>query len=145
VRDGHRAPALGGRKQRTPARDPATAWNEVVSTDRLIDGLWGERAPKTAGAALQVYVSNLRKLLSPERLEPHRPGYLLHVEPGELDLPTSSASPPGATRGTRLAIHELDDVSIARPAKGVGGDLSNQAARSWRHRMRSFRAGTRQA
>ena len=39
---------------------------EVVSSDRLIDGLWGEEAPATAQKALQVYVSQLRKALGPE-------------------------------------------------------------------------------
>ena len=36
---------------------------EVVSTDRLIDALWGERASATAAKTVQVYVSNLRKAL----------------------------------------------------------------------------------
>ena len=37
--------------------------NTVVSTDRLIDDLWGEDPPSTAQAALQVHVSHLRRLL----------------------------------------------------------------------------------
>ncbi len=36
---------------------------EVVSTDRLIDALWGEQASETAAKTVQVYVSNLRKAL----------------------------------------------------------------------------------
>jgi DNA-binding SARP family transcriptional activator/tetratricopeptide (TPR) repeat protein len=59
--------------------------NEVVSTDRLIDALWGESPPATAMTALQGHVSQLRKLLPPERLVTRSPGYLLRVEPGELD------------------------------------------------------------
>jgi predicted ATPase/DNA-binding SARP family transcriptional activator len=86
VRDGDRPLALGGRKQRTLLAILLLHANEVVSSDTLIDGLWGERAPKTAGTALQVYVSNLRKLLSADRLETRSPGYLLHVEPEELDI-----------------------------------------------------------
>jgi DNA-binding SARP family transcriptional activator len=86
VLDGTRALPLGGRKQRTLLAILLLHANEVVSTDTLIEGLWGERAPKTAGTALQVYVSNLRKLLSPERLETRTPGYMLHVKPEELDL-----------------------------------------------------------
>jgi DNA-binding SARP family transcriptional activator/DNA-binding beta-propeller fold protein YncE len=86
VRDGDRPLPLGGRKQRTLLAILLLHANEVVSSDTLIDGLWGEHAPKTAGTALQVYVSNLRKLLSAERLETRTPGYLLHVEPDELDL-----------------------------------------------------------
>ena len=86
VRDGDRSLPLGGRKQRTVLAILLLHANEVVSSDTLIDGLWGEHAPKTAGTALQVYVSNLRKLLAPERLETRTPGYLLHVETDELDL-----------------------------------------------------------
>jgi DNA-binding SARP family transcriptional activator len=36
--------------------------NEVVSTDRLIDGLWAENPPKSA-KQLQGYVSHLRRAL----------------------------------------------------------------------------------
>ena len=37
--------------------------NEVVPTVRLVDELWGERAPPSAVQTVQVYVSRLRKLL----------------------------------------------------------------------------------
>jgi DNA-binding SARP family transcriptional activator/tetratricopeptide (TPR) repeat protein len=60
--------------------------NEPVSTDRLIDELWDGEPPDTAGKALQVYVSRLRKLLGPERLQTKAPGYLLRVGSDELDL-----------------------------------------------------------
>jgi DNA-binding SARP family transcriptional activator len=64
-----------------------TRANEVVSTDRLIDELWGERAPKAAGNALQYHVSRLRKLLaSSEAIVTKEPGYLIRVRPDELDL-----------------------------------------------------------
>ena len=59
--------------------------NQVVSADRLVDLIWGERPPPTAATALHVAVSRLRKAL-PERIETKPPGYLLRVEPGELDL-----------------------------------------------------------
>ena len=45
------------------ARDSAAARGEAVSTDRLIDALWGEMPPDGAGKALSVRVSQLRKLL----------------------------------------------------------------------------------
>ncbi len=86
VRDGPRSLPLGGRKQRSLLALLLLHANEVVSSDALIDGLWGERAPKTARTALQVYVSQLRKLLSAERLETRKPGYVLHVHSEELDL-----------------------------------------------------------
>jgi DNA-binding SARP family transcriptional activator len=60
--------------------------NRVVSSDVLIESLWGERPPDTANKALQVYVSQLRKALGRERIVTASPGYELRLEPDELDL-----------------------------------------------------------
>jgi DNA-binding SARP family transcriptional activator len=60
--------------------------NRVVSSDVLIEALWGERPPSTASKALQVYVSQLRKALGRERIVTTSPGYELRLEPDELDL-----------------------------------------------------------
>jgi hypothetical protein len=38
---------------------------EIVSTDRLIELMWGDRAPRTAAHSVQIYVSGLRKALEP--------------------------------------------------------------------------------
>jgi YVTN family beta-propeller protein len=59
---------------------------EVVSTDRLIDALWGERASPTAARTVQVYVSNLRKVLGEGLVVTEGRGYMLRAEPGELDV-----------------------------------------------------------
>jgi DNA-binding SARP family transcriptional activator len=77
---------LGGAKQRALLAALLLDANTVVSTDRLIDALWEDDRPETAQKALQVYVSGLRKLLGKERLRTSAPGYLLAVEPDELDL-----------------------------------------------------------
>jgi DNA-binding SARP family transcriptional activator len=60
--------------------------NRVVSSDRLIDALWDEGPPDTARKALQVYVSQLRKLLGRATVVTRPPGYLLQVAQGGLDL-----------------------------------------------------------
>ena len=60
--------------------------NRVVSTEGLIDELWGDDPPAQATKTLQVYVSQLRKALGTERLLTRPPGYLLRVDEGELDL-----------------------------------------------------------
>ena len=62
--------------------------NEVVSSDRLIDELWGEHSPESGRTALQVRVSQLRKALGPAgaQLVTRAPGYVLRVDPGQLDL-----------------------------------------------------------
>ena len=60
--------------------------NEFVASDRLVDELWGERPPPTAAKILQNAVSQLRKALGDDRLVTRPRGYMLRVEPGELDL-----------------------------------------------------------
>ena len=61
--------------------------NGPVSSDLAISALWeGETAPATAAKSVQVYVSRLRKVLGQERLATAASGYVLRVEPGELDV-----------------------------------------------------------
>jgi DNA-binding SARP family transcriptional activator len=78
--------ALGGARQRSLLAILLTRANEVVSTDRLIDELWGEQPPRAAGNTVQYYVSQLRKALGTDRIVTRPPGYRIRVEPGELDL-----------------------------------------------------------
>jgi DNA-binding SARP family transcriptional activator len=61
--------------------------NEVVSSERLIDALWGEAPPPSAAKALQNAVLQVRRALGPEAgvLQTERGGYVLRVAPGELD------------------------------------------------------------
>src|SRR3954454_329441 len=86
VRDGDRALPLASAKQRALLALLLVNADHVVSRDRLIDELWGDHPPETAVQSLQVYVSRLRKLLPPETLSTRPPGYVLEVEPAELDL-----------------------------------------------------------
>ena len=77
---------LGGLKQRALLAILLLHANEVVSAERLIDGLWGDKPPPTAAKAVQVYVSKLRKTIGDGLLVTRAPGYALRVDPGELDL-----------------------------------------------------------
>jgi DNA-binding SARP family transcriptional activator len=85
---------LGGQKQRSLLALLLLNANHVVSRDRLVDELWGGRPPDTATTALHGHVSQLRKLLEPDRapgapgtvLVTREPGYLIALEPGQLDL-----------------------------------------------------------
>jgi DNA-binding SARP family transcriptional activator len=86
VRRNGRDEPLGGPKQRSLLAMLLLRANEGVTRDRLIDGLWGERPPPTAAHTLDNYVSRLRKVVGDDRLERRPPGYVLRVEPGELDL-----------------------------------------------------------
>src|SRR5919198_1383336 len=84
---------LGGPKQRALLALLLLSANRVVSRDRLTDELFADQSVESADHALRNHVSRLRKVLSPvatdePRLVARAPGYLLRVEPGELDLET---------------------------------------------------------
>jgi DNA-binding SARP family transcriptional activator len=77
---------LGGQKQRAVLALLLLDANRVVSTDRLIDALWGESPPRTAATSLQNFVSQLRKTLGPETVETRTPGYVLRATAEQIDL-----------------------------------------------------------
>jgi WD40 repeat protein/DNA-binding SARP family transcriptional activator len=88
--DGGSVP-IGGPRQRALLALLLLSANRVVSRDRLIGELFAEQSLNSADHALRNQVSRLRKVLSPvagdePRLVARAPGYLLRVEPGELDL-----------------------------------------------------------
>src|SRR5215831_15484441 len=104
VIDGDRPVELGGERQRALLAVLLLNAGEVVSADRLIDELWGERPPHGALKALQAHISRLRKALGTSGndsfdagsrgsgglrrgpLATRGHGYLLRVAPGELDV-----------------------------------------------------------
>jgi DNA-binding SARP family transcriptional activator len=77
---------LGGPKQRAVLALLLLDAGRVVSTDRLIDALWGEQPPATAATSLQNFISQLRKVVGADVLVTKPPGYRLQLEPEQLDL-----------------------------------------------------------
>ena len=77
--------ALGGAKQRAVLAILLIHRREAVSIDRLVDELWAERPPPTAAQTIRVYVSRLRKALGDRVVETHGSGYLLVVDPDQID------------------------------------------------------------
>ena len=86
VAEDGRPVSLGGSRARALLALLLLHRNEVVTVDRIVDGLWAARPPKTAGQVVRVYVSNLRKALGAEVLITHGNGYLLEVAPEEVDV-----------------------------------------------------------
>ena len=82
--------AIGGSRARAVLALLLLDANRVVPAERLMDAVWPELARERAAANLQVRLSELRKALrtvgESERLETRAPGYVLRVEPDELDL-----------------------------------------------------------
>jgi DNA-binding SARP family transcriptional activator len=81
-----RALELRRRKQRALLALLLLHAGEVVSTDRLIEELWAGRPPKAAVGSLQNLISDLRKALGRDLVRTRQPGYVLDVEPEQVDL-----------------------------------------------------------
>ncbi len=77
--------ALGGQKQRALLAVLLLDAGRVVATDRLVDLVWGEEAPKTATTSLQNSISRLRRELGADVLETRAPGYVLRAAPEQID------------------------------------------------------------
>ena len=119
---------------------------EVVSTDQLIDWLWGERPPPTAITALHGFVSTLRKRLEPARgageapavLETRPPGYVLAIDRGEVDahrfrrLLEEAADAPALREGSK-ASHRTRSVARAGPGRlQVRALRTDEISQCWR-------------
>lgn len=86
---GGRPIALGGDKQRALLALLLLQPNETVSSERLIDELWGEHPPGTAAKTLQVHISRLRKALTAgggeDMVLTRAHGYEIRLAPDRLD------------------------------------------------------------
>jgi len=98
---GDRDVPLGGPKQRAVLTVLLLRAGETVSTDTLIDEVWGERPPVSVTATLHNCVFRLRKALGAETIERRAPGYVLHARDDEIDarrferaLAAAGARPP---------------------------------------------------
>ena len=118
---------LGGTKQQMVLALMVLEANSVVSVERLLEWVWQEDAEPRNAATLQVYMSNLRRLLVPvsERLGrqlivTRRPGYVLELADDESDLLSFEA----LRRAGETANHE------GRPAASVAAFRA--ALKLWR-------------
>ncbi|MFE9426970.1 BTAD domain-containing putative transcriptional regulator [Kitasatospora sp. NPDC006697] len=94
--------------------------NRVVSAEQLAAAVWGEQRPSTAAAGLRNHVLRLRKMLGDEagvRLRTVAPGYLLEVEPGELDV-------EAFLEGCRLGAEQLRAGEVVTARQTLGGALA---------------------
>jgi predicted ATPase/DNA-binding SARP family transcriptional activator len=93
---------------------------QVVSTDQLIDQLWGEDLPDNPANALQAVVSRLRRVLDGDRvIVTRKPGYALQLQAGAID---AARFEDFIRRGTRLG----------RDDPGRASELLTEALSLWR-------------
>ena len=139
VRDGERSLALGGTKQRALLALLLLSANRVVSRERLIDELWGDDPPETAVTTVQVYVSRLRKVLPADVLVTRSPGYLLRIDPDELDLDRFER-----LRKSGELREALDAVAWAAASRSSGNrSRGSRAGGSRSYASRRSRSGSR--
>jgi DNA-binding SARP family transcriptional activator/class 3 adenylate cyclase len=111
VLDEGREVALGGSKQRALLAVLVLHANETLSTDRLIEELWGEHPPATAAKTVQVHVSRLRKALASggDLIVTREHGYRLELDPDRLD----------AHRFERLLAQARDELAAEHPRQAA--------------------------
>ncbi|MCX4451065.1 AfsR/SARP family transcriptional regulator [Streptomyces sp. NBC_01789] len=112
VDDGVALRPVTGLKVRVLLAALLLAPNRVVSKDTLMDAMWGEHLPSSAGASFANHATRLRRILSPagdDRLRTVPPGYQLLVAEGDLDIEVFEAR----ARAAGLA-HQAGDWPTVR-------------------------------
>ncbi|USX52237.1 BTAD domain-containing putative transcriptional regulator [Lentzea sp. HUAS12] len=114
---------LGHARQRYVLATLLVEANQVVSTDQLVDRIWGERPPRRARQLVSNYLSRLRILLSASGvadevvIERRGGGYVLLAAPGQVDV----------HRFRRLVADARADADEVHAS-----ELLEQAAQVWR-------------
>ena len=147
--DGRRV-ALGGQRPRALLAVLTLRRGHVVSSEQLIDELWGEDPPARARDSLQMHVSRLRKALTDaggdaERLASRAGGYVLELAPGARDLDVWAAAlgqariahAAGRLEAARMAIDEALGVWRGAPLGGASAHelLDGERARLEEQRL----------
>ncbi|MFF3856389.1 BTAD domain-containing putative transcriptional regulator [Micromonospora sp. NPDC002575] len=113
---------LGAPRQRAVLARLVAGGGHAVSVDRLVEDLWSSDPPPRAQAALQVYVSNLRRVLEPDRpsrtpariLVTAAPGYALRLSTSDVDAWRFEAAlravTPDADQRPAATIDSLDEA-----------------------------------
>ncbi|MEQ4301676.1 BTAD domain-containing putative transcriptional regulator [Plantactinospora sp. B6F1] len=77
---------LRSRHQRTVLSALLVGAGQLVTVDRLVETLWGDRPPASYASNLQTYVSRLRERLPGLSIEHRSDGYLLRVRTDDVDV-----------------------------------------------------------
>ncbi len=133
--------ALGSPQQQAVLVALLLGEGRPVTTDDLVDGIWGDRTPPQAVAALRTYVSRLRSVLEPNRaartpsevLVSMTDGYALRIPADALDLAVferrvaeaSAARADGGLRPAHDTLVAALDLWRGRPLPGVPGPYAD--------------------
>ena len=130
---------LGAPKQRIVLACLLLERNRVVPADRLTSVVWGEDPPPSSMSSLQVYISNLRRVLRDPTtgvapLRRQAPGYVLHTEGAQVDLDVFARLAAGARTEVAAGAWERARV-LADEGAGLwrGPLLSDLGLPAWLH------------
>ncbi len=128
---------LGGPKQRAVLAVLLWEAGRVVSCDRIIEAVWGDDPPPSAVGTVQVYISNLRRVLRDEEsatspIIRQPPGYLIRVPVDQLDTASFAAHAAAA----QSAVDRTDWAAAVLAAEGAlalwrGAPLAEWADQDW--------------
>ncbi|HTI20295.1 MAG TPA: BTAD domain-containing putative transcriptional regulator [Kutzneria sp.] len=109
---------IGSPRQRVVLAMLALNANRVTTVDQLIDAVWDDAPPASARSQIQICVSALRKLMSPEfTITTRPPGYLLEIDRAELDSELFA-------RKVAAAKQLADDGELAQAADALRAALA---------------------
>ncbi|MCP2264402.1 BTAD domain-containing putative transcriptional regulator [Promicromonospora thailandica] len=138
-RDGAAVP-LGSPQQRAVLAVLLLHQGRAVPADDLVDALWGENPPRSAGGTLRTYVSRLRQVLagSAVTIETADDGYAVHTPPDVVDTAlfetlVARARDHVAAGDRRAASTVLSQALALWSGEGLDGVPGEYAAR---HRSR---------
>jgi predicted ATPase/DNA-binding SARP family transcriptional activator len=124
VLDEGRAVTLGGSKQRALLALFLLHANATLTTDRLIDELWGQRPPANAAKTVQMQISRLRKALAAgtggDLVVTRERGYEFRLDPDRLD----------SHRFERLTSEGTRELAAGRP--DAAAEALERALGLWR-------------
>src|SRR5687767_3537480 len=116
---------LGGPRQRAVLALLLLARGEIVSADRLAESLWGKQPPADTAAALQSYVSHLRRRLQPGTPARERSAVIVSEGRGyAVRLPDDAVD----AWQFEVLVHEAHEVADAERANA----MLQQALALWR-------------
>ncbi|WP_250004809.1 AfsR/SARP family transcriptional regulator [Actinoplanes sp. M2I2] len=127
--------AIGSRQQRTVLALLLLREGRLITTDELVDALWGEEPPRAAATTIRTYISRLRRILvsfsgaDAPRITSLGGGYQLRTPPPTIDLwhfqEHAAAARHAARRGdydtAALRLRSALDLDRGRPLTGASG------------------------
>ncbi|MEU9167402.1 BTAD domain-containing putative transcriptional regulator [Streptomyces sp. NPDC048420] len=124
VWEGDRRAPLGGTRPLAVLSALVVHLGEVLSTERLVDSVWDDRAPATAGALVATHVSAVRRALTrvgaAEVIRTQSPGYVAELDRSQVD----------ARRFEELLASGRAEAAQGRPEEAA--DLLSEALGLWR-------------